>query len=65
MVNIFQLLSDVMFIYGIYVTVMNQFNVSKAPTYVYQVSIETDLNFFKKITKATVPGAFIFKCLQV
>jgi hypothetical protein len=54
-----------MFLYGIYVSVMNQFHASKAPTYVYQVSIETQLNFFKKFTKITVPGDSIFKCLQV
>jgi carboxylesterase type B len=52
----YDLLSDVMFLYGIYVTVMNQFHASKAPTYVYQVSIETQLNFFKEFAKVTVPG---------
>jgi hypothetical protein len=55
-------MSDVIFLYGIYVTVMNHFQASKAPTYVYQVSIETQLNFFKKFTKVTVPGNLITKC---
>ncbi|KAJ3619367.1 hypothetical protein MTP99_005055 [Tenebrio molitor] len=52
----YDLMTDVMFLDGIYNTVLNQYYVSKAPTYLYQVSIETELNFFKKITKATVPG---------
>ncbi|RZB94407.1 COesterase, Abhydrolase 3, and/or DUF2424 domain containing protein [Asbolus verrucosus] len=53
----YALLSDVTFIYGIYITIMSQFQTSKAPTYLYRMSIETTLNFFKQILKIKEPGS--------
>ncbi|RZC31955.1 uncharacterized protein BDFB_007202 [Asbolus verrucosus] len=50
------MLSDAMFVYGIYVTIMTQLGRSKAPTYLYRVSIESELNFFKHFLKIKEPG---------
>ncbi|KAJ3645076.1 hypothetical protein Zmor_022763 [Zophobas morio] len=54
--HMYNLFTDVQFLYGIYVTAISQCAVSKAPTYLYRVSVESDLNFMKKFLKIEVPG---------
>ena len=51
--------SDCHFIYGICTTALAHASVSKTPTYLYRVSIETELNFLKKFLKIQVPGKSI------
>ncbi|XP_015838032.2 alpha-esterase like protein E3 isoform X1 [Tribolium castaneum] len=55
-VKAFDLASDVFFLYGIHKAVGAQYSRSKAPIYVYEMTIETELNFFKNLLKITEPG---------
>ncbi|XP_044253151.1 uncharacterized protein LOC123004101 [Tribolium madens] len=55
-IKAFDLVTDIIFLYGIYKTVTTQYSRSKAPIYMYQMSIETKLNFFKNLLKIQEPG---------
>ncbi|KAJ3645088.1 hypothetical protein Zmor_022775 [Zophobas morio] len=49
-------LSDIYFLYGIYDTIMTQSAVSKAPIYLYWMTLETKLNLFKMLLGVRIPG---------
>ncbi|KAJ3645079.1 hypothetical protein Zmor_022766 [Zophobas morio] len=52
----YDMLSDAHFIYGMYVTILTQYSKSDAPTYLYRMSVESELNILKKVLKIEVPG---------
>ncbi|KAJ3645083.1 hypothetical protein Zmor_022770 [Zophobas morio] len=52
----YDVLSDTHFIFGIYVTIMTQFAISKAPIYLYRMTVETNLNFYKVLLNIQMPG---------
>ncbi|KAJ3645078.1 hypothetical protein Zmor_022765 [Zophobas morio] len=53
----YDMLSDAHFIFGLYTTILSQYSNSKAPTYLFRMSVESRLNFLKNILKIEVPGA--------
>ncbi|XP_063916524.1 juvenile hormone esterase-like isoform X2 [Zophobas morio] len=53
----YDLFSDSQFVHGIYVTVRSHLAVLSTPIYLYQMSVETSLNFLKKYLKIEAPGA--------
>ena len=58
------MLSDAHFIYGMYVTILTQYSKSDAPTYLYRMSVESELNILKKVLKIEVPGMTILVHFQ-
>ncbi|XP_063917730.1 juvenile hormone esterase-like [Zophobas morio] len=52
----YDLFSDVYFLYDTYVRIIAQSTISKAPTYLYWMTVETKLNFFKMLLNLQMPG---------
>lgn len=50
------MIGDPMFLYGIFLTALNQASRSSLPVYMYRMSVETDLNVFKRIMNVSIPG---------
>lgn len=62
--------TDIFFLRGVYSTVRNQLATSPTPIYLYRITVETELSFYKKFANTEVKGVchadelgYLFKTL--